>query len=161
MGQSITMKFWGVCLKKQGILHQSYCAGTPQQNGIVEQKHRHLLEVARALLFRMRVPKFFWGDVILTACYLINTMPTRVLKYDTPFKILVRTFPTSKHLFPALQPRIFGCTSYVHDYNATKSKQDPRDLKCVFLGYSPSKKGYKCYDPPSKKYLVSLDVYVC
>ena len=145
----------GSLFKKQGILHQSSCAGTPQQNGIAERNNRHLLEVARALLFQMRLPKKFWGDAILIACYLINRIPTRVLKYDTPFKIIEQTFPTSKHLFSSLQPHIFGCTSYVHDHNSTKSKLDPRALKCVFLGYSPSKKGYKCYHPPSKKYLVS------
>lgn len=73
------------------------------------------LEVERALLFHMRVPKNFWGDSILTACYLIKRMPSRVLKYDIPLKIIERTFPTSKHLFSSLQPRIFGCMSYVHD----------------------------------------------
>ena len=51
----------GSLFKKQGTLHQSSCAGTPQQNRIAERKNRHLLEVARALLFQMRVPKFFWG----------------------------------------------------------------------------------------------------
>ena len=85
-------------------------------------------------------------------------MPTRVLKYGTPFKLLEQTFLASKHLFSSLKPCIFRCTSYVQDHNSKKSKLDPCALKCVFLGYSPSKKGYKCYHPPSKKYLVPLDV---
>ena len=40
-----------------GILHQSSCVDTPSQNGVAERKNRHLLEVARALLFQMTVPK--------------------------------------------------------------------------------------------------------
>ena len=69
-----------VHFKDHGIIHQISCTTTTQQNGITERKNRHLLEVARSLLFAMRVPNFFRGEVVLTAAYLINRMPFRVLK---------------------------------------------------------------------------------
>ncbi|RVX11614.1 Retrovirus-related Pol polyprotein from transposon RE2 [Vitis vinifera] len=59
------------------IVHLSSCVDTPQQNGIAERKNRHLLEVARSLMFSMNVPKLFWGQAVLTEAYLINRMPSR------------------------------------------------------------------------------------
>ncbi|RVW35073.1 Retrovirus-related Pol polyprotein from transposon TNT 1-94 [Vitis vinifera] len=67
----------GGFLAQEGIVHLSSCVDTPQQNGIAERKNRHLLEVARSLMFSMNVPKLFWGQAILTAAYLINRMPSR------------------------------------------------------------------------------------
>ncbi|RVW56778.1 Retrovirus-related Pol polyprotein from transposon TNT 1-94 [Vitis vinifera] len=67
----------GEFLAQEGIVHLSSCVDTPQQNGIAERKNRHLLEVARSLMFSMNVPKLFWGQAVLTAAYLINRMPSR------------------------------------------------------------------------------------
>ena len=57
-----------------------------------------------------------------------------------------------------LTPRIFGCTSFVHIHNHNRGKLDPRAVKCVFVGYSSTQKGYRCYQPTSKKFFVSVDV---
>ena len=66
-------------MSSHGILHQSSCAYTPQHNGVVERKNRHLVETTCALLLHHKVPQCFWGNATLVACYLINRMPSSVL----------------------------------------------------------------------------------
>ena len=55
----------GEFLAKDGIVPLSSCVDTPQQNRIAERKNRHLLEVARSLMFSMNAPKLFWGKLSL------------------------------------------------------------------------------------------------
>jgi hypothetical protein len=137
-------------LGSRGIIHQTSCVYTSEQNGVAERKHRHLLEVARSLLFTMNLPKPYWGDAVLAAAYLINRMPLKTLNFKSPLEVLLGT---TSYTVP---PKIFGCVCFVHKRNA--GKLEPRSLKCVFVGYSGTKKGYKCYHPPSRKYFVSMDV---
>ena len=37
------------------------------ENGVAERKNRHLLEVARSIMFTMNVPKFLWSEAVMTA----------------------------------------------------------------------------------------------
>lgn len=38
-------------LSLEDITHQSSCSYTPQQNGLVERRHRYILNTAKALRF--------------------------------------------------------------------------------------------------------------
>ncbi|KAL0395631.1 UNVERIFIED_CONTAM: Retrovirus-related Pol polyprotein from transposon RE2 [Sesamum calycinum] len=136
-----------------GILHQTSCSYTPQQNGVVERKHKQLLEMARALLFQSSLPKKFWGESILTATYLINRLPTPLLNWKSPFEILYKKPPSYAQL------KVFGCLCFASNVTPHKQKFDQRAYKCVFLGYSQSKKAYKVYNLDSNTLLDSRDVF--
>ncbi|KAJ0920051.1 putative RNA-directed DNA polymerase [Helianthus annuus] len=115
--------------KTNGILHQTTCSYTPQQNGVVERKHRHLLNTARALMFQGGLPLRFWFDCVLTAVYLINRLPSSVLNGRSPFEMMFSFKPSLSHL------RNFGCLCFsiiLHDSDKFSFNAE----KCVFLGYS-------------------------
>ncbi|KAL1204516.1 Retrovirus-related Pol polyprotein from transposon RE1 [Cardamine amara subsp. amara] len=137
---------------KHGIVHQTSCAYTPQQNGVTERKNRHLMEVARAMMFDKNVPKTYWGDAVMTASHLINMLPTRNLGDRSPYEVLNKTKPYVDHL------RVFGCICYVFVPDALRNKLEPKSVKCMFIGYSSMQKGYKCYNPNTKRVHVSREV---
>jgi len=99
-------------MKSNSILHQTSCAYTPQQNGVVERKNRHLVEITHTHLIHGGVPQKFWGDAILSACYLINRMSSSVLNNKIPHSIL---FPHELlHLLPL---KVFGSRCFVHNFS--------------------------------------------
>ncbi|KAK4385974.1 Retrovirus-related Pol polyprotein from transposon TNT 1-94 [Sesamum angolense] len=79
--------------ESKGVLHQTSYPYTSQQNNVAERKHRHLLDVAQIIMTSMNVPKSYWGDAILTACYLINRMPSSILNGDTPYSCIFPDTP--------------------------------------------------------------------
>ncbi|PON63956.1 hypothetical protein PanWU01x14_127230 [Parasponia andersonii] len=121
------------------------------------RENHHLLKVARSIMFASNVPKVFWCDAILTATYLNNRMPKRILNYETPLKTFLKLFPQTR-LFTTLSLKVFGCISFVQYHLPNRTKLDPKSLKCIFLGYSSTQKGYKCFSREKQRYFVSMDV---
>lgn len=48
-----------------GIIHQKSCVETPQQNSVVERKHKHLLNVTSSLFF-MHILLNVFGHMLFT-----------------------------------------------------------------------------------------------
>nr|GFC45020.1 retrovirus-related Pol polyprotein from transposon TNT 1-94 [Tanacetum cinerariifolium] len=134
------------------ILLETTCPHTPQQNGVVEIKHMHLLETARALRIGENLPKRFWGECILTASYVINRLPSKVIKNKTTFELIWNKEPDYGFL------KVFGCLVYFKNTDTKGDKFDERGKPGVFLGYPPGTKGYKVFDLKTKRIVLSRDV---
>lgn len=121
-------------LEQHGIHYQLSCPYIPQQNEVVEIKHRHIKETGLTLLFRFNVPMRYWIDAFYTTVYLINQMPTYTLKMDSSFYKIFNKEPYYNNL------KVFGCKSFSYLQNYSSNKFSKQTYPCVFIGYSPSHK---------------------
>lgn len=137
----------------KGILHQTSCVATPQQNAGVERKHQHILNVARALFFQAKLPKKYWCYAVQHAVFFINRVPSKVLNYQTAHQLLFGETPDLSEL------RTFGCLCFMSTHADThKTKFDSRSIKCLFLGYKAGTKGYVVLDLKAYTIHVTRDV---
>jgi len=134
------------------ILHQKSCPYTPQQNGVVERKHKYILETTRTFLFQTKLSIKYWGECILTSTYLINRLPSIPLNNKCPYEVLHKHKPLHSHL------KSFGCLCYPTIRKLHITKFDPKATPHIFIGYPLGTKGYKVLSFATKKINVSRDV---
>lgn len=65
----------------------------PTINGLVERKHRHLIETTITLLSQASISTTYWSYAVLTAISLINLLPTSVLNFVSPWYMLYSSHP--------------------------------------------------------------------
>ena len=136
--------------REKGIVHQISCVSTPQQIGRVERKHRHILTVARTIMFQASMPIKFWGEAVLTAAYLINRTSSSIHKGKSPYEILHGVKQDYKQL------QVFGSECHVHRASCDKDKFGVRSRVCVFVGFPFGKKSWKAYNISRNQKLIVL-----
>ncbi|KAG8485451.1 hypothetical protein CXB51_021502 [Gossypium anomalum] len=147
----LSKKFQKLC-EQAGIHHQLTTIYTPQQNEVCERKNMIVMDMARCFLFQSKLPGKFWAEAVNTSVYLLNKLPTRAMKEKTPFEAWYGLKPSVSHL------KVFGCVCYVLILAERRTKLERRSAPGIFIGYSSTKKGYRVYDPSTKKILVSRDI---
>ncbi|CAL9022194.1 unnamed protein product [Prunus brigantina] len=150
-GEFLSGEFNRFC-EESGIQRQLTMAYSPQQNGVAERKNRTVVEMAKSMLHEKGVPYEFWAEAINTAVYLLNRCPTKALNKVTLFEAYTGRKPGIAHL------KIFGSPCHVLIPSVLRHKLEENSHKCIFVGYGLCEKGYRLFDPSTRKVILSRDV---
>ena len=85
-------------LKKHGIQRQFLCRYTLQQNGVVEWRNRHIVEVARALKAEKDMTHCYWVEAVSTTVYIMNMTPIAAMHDMMPKEKFSEQKPNLAHL---------------------------------------------------------------
>ena len=124
---------------------------SPQQNGVVERRNQTIVGMARSLLKAKKVPGEFWGEAVSTAVFILNRSPTKSVDGKTPFEAWHGRKPDVSFM------RTFGCVVHVRETRPGLKKLDDRSRRMIFVGYQPGTKGYRAYDPETKRVSITRD----
>ena len=94
----------------------------------------------------------FGGEAALTTVYTINRFPVSTIQHQSPYERLHGIAPAYSLL------KVFGCACFVLLQPYEHSKLESRSRLCCFLGYRIEHKGYRCWDPVSKRLRISRHV---
>jgi hypothetical protein len=147
-GEYMSKEFDKFC-DEHGIQRQHTTRNRPQQNGDAERENCVFGERITTLLMESGLPPQFWFECLAAIIYSLNRCPTSALKGMTPYQAAYKRKPNVSNL------RVWGCTAYVHIQKDKRKQFEPRMQKCVFIGYPEGYKGWKFYNPRTRKMIIS------
>ena len=133
-----------------GIARQHTVRNRPQQNGVAERFNRTLEEGIIAMLHEAKLSASFWGEALCTLVHVLNRTPSSALSTNTtPCEAWYGVKPNVSNL------RIFGSLAYVHVQKDKRGSLGSHMEKCIFLGYLEGYKGWRFYNPVTKRLIIS------
>src|ERR1700761_2373344 len=141
---------WDNFCSKHGIQQRHMTKNHPQQNGVAECGNCTILEGISSALAESGLPCSFWGECLAAFLHVWNCLPASTSNTcSTPYQAWFGTVPDISHL------RVWGCRAFVHIQRDKRAKLDPHMLPAVFIGYPDGYKGWKFWDPVSKRTIIS------
>ncbi|GJY54046.1 retrovirus-related pol polyprotein from transposon TNT 1-94 [Tanacetum coccineum] len=134
------------------ISHQASYVRTPQQNGVVEQRNRTLVEAARTMLIFSRAPLFLWAEAIATACYTQNRSIIHRRFDKTPYELINGRKSDISFLY------VFGALCYPKNDRKDIGKLGAKGDIGFFVGYSANSCAYRVYKRRTKKIIETMNV---
>nr|GFC64760.1 retrovirus-related Pol polyprotein from transposon TNT 1-94 [Tanacetum cinerariifolium] len=110
------------------------------QNDVVERRNCTLIEAARTMLISSKAPIFLWAEAVATACYTQNQSLIHTRHHKTSYDLVHNKKPDLT-LF-----RVFGALCYPTNDSKDLGKVQPTADTGIFVGYAPSRKGYRIYN---------------
>ncbi|GJX03251.1 retrovirus-related pol polyprotein from transposon TNT 1-94 [Tanacetum coccineum] len=135
-----------------GIFHQKSVPRTPQQNGVVERRNRTLVEAARTMMIFSKAPMFLWAEAVATACYTQNRSLIHTRHNKTPYELVHDKKPDLTFL------RVFGALCYPTNDSEDLGKFQAKADIGIFVGYAPSRKGYRIYNKRTRRLMETIHV---
>ena len=128
-GEYFSHEFDSFC-EEHGIIHERTLPYSPQSNGIAERKNRTLTDLVNVMLETAGLSKEWWGEAILTACHVLNRVPTKN-KEITPFEECEKKRLNLSYHLSYL--RTWGCLAKVHVPINKKQKFGPKTVRLVLV----------------------------
>nr|GEZ98874.1 retrovirus-related Pol polyprotein from transposon TNT 1-94 [Tanacetum cinerariifolium] len=135
-----------------GIFHQKIVPITPEQNGVVERRNRTLIETTWTMLIFSKAPMFLWAEAVATACYTQTRSLTHTRHHKTSYE-LVHNKKNDLTFF-----RVFGALCYPTNDSEDLGKIQPTADIGIFVGYTPSRKGYRIYNKRTRRIMETIHI---
>lgn len=97
-------------------------SNTPEQNGVLEQKHPHIVETGLTMLFHAHIPNYLWTDAFASTVFSNNRIPSQVLQNKSPSHYLFQTYRLRKFLENLWLSLFSFCENENHEEISTKNK---------------------------------------
>jgi transposase InsO family protein len=153
-GGEFTSKEFMDYYSRHGIKRQFSVTRTPQHNGVFERKNTTVQEMARTMLMDSKLTDIFWTHAVHTMVHIQDQVMFRNIAEKTPYELWKGRPTNVKHF------RVCGIKCYIKREYGRMGNFYSRVDKEVIVGYSSTRKEYKCYSLRLKKVVENINVTI-